>query len=101
MGKQQWAWDEKKDQANLIKHKIPFELAVRVFNDPLHVTIPDPCEGEERWRTFGQIQGVLILVVHTEPDETAASAPRLGRIISARRATSNERRLFEETIYDC
>lgn len=101
MAVQHWLWDERKDQANLIKHKIPFELAIRVFNDPLHVTVSDPCEDEERWRTFGQIQGVLILVVHTEPDEQAGGRLRPGRIISARRATSNERRLFEETVYDC
>lgn len=98
MGQIHWIWDERKDKANLIKHKIPFALAVRVFDDPLHVTIPDPCEDEVRWRTFGQIQGVLILVVHTDPFEELGEI-HPGRIVSARRATSNERRLVEEAIH--
>lgn len=94
-----WAWDDAKNQANYAKHGIRFELAARVFNDPLHVTVPDPCDHEERWRTFGLIQGVLILVVHTDPIEVDGVVLKDGRIISSRRATSKERQLYENCLW--
>lgn len=94
-----WTWDDAKSASNKIKHKLGFDLAVYAFDDPLHITLPDPCEGEERWRTFGQIQHVLILVVHTDPLLDNGRVLKPGRIISARRATSHERRLYEESIY--
>lgn len=35
-------WDEEKANANLRKHKVSFEEAKTVFNDPLLMTFPDP-----------------------------------------------------------
>ena len=95
-----WAWDQAKNLTNHSKHGIRFELAVRVFEDPLHVTLPDPYELEERWRTFGEIQGVLILVVHTDPIEIEGVVLKAARIISSRKATSKERKLYENYLYD-
>jgi uncharacterized protein len=44
-----FVWDEAKNRANKAKHGLSFELAKRVFADPLHVSIPDLHEhGEER-----------------------------------------------------
>ena len=34
-----WDWDNDKALINLRKHNIPFELAIRVFQDPLHNSI--------------------------------------------------------------
>ena len=62
-----FAWDEPKSRQNLAKHRVSFGLAKRVFDDPLHISIPDPHESEERWRTLGLVRGVVILLVRFTP----------------------------------
>jgi len=84
-------WDPDKSGANLKKHGISFHEAATVFGDPLAITFNDPDHsiGEHRFLTFGHSStNQLIAVVHTE---------RLGktRIISARRATKQEREIYE------
>ena len=91
-----WTWDPDKDRANRRKHGLNFETAARVFADPFAVSEQDRVEdGEARWQTIGLIDGMLIvLVAHTyrvESDGTIAV-----RIISARRASSPERRRYEQ-----
>ena len=94
-----WTWSPEKDSVNRSKHGFGFDLAAKVFDDPLHVSDIDPHSDGDRWRTLGAIKGVVVLVVHTDPhlDGDRLIAP--GRIISARKATANERRLFSEAIY--
>ncbi len=90
-----WTWTNEKAEVNLKKHGVSFELAVRVFGDPMAVSVPDPYPGEERWRTIGQPSStspVVLLVVHTWPMDEDGQ----GRIISARRAEPHERRAYEE-----
>lgn len=89
-----WAWDPRKDAANQTKHGVSFGLAVEIFNDPLHLSEPDPHPDGNRWITMGRVGPVILLVVHTltEPDLA------FGRIISARRATAQERKQYEEGI---
>jgi hypothetical protein len=92
-------WDEAKNLSNQRKHDgVSFEEARHVFDDPLHVSAPDRIEGgEQRWQTVGAVQGFLILVVAhtvTEEDDDGESAEVI-RIISARRATTRERRRYE------
>jgi len=87
-------WDEKKNRINKRKHHLGFEDALYVFADPFAVTRCDNNEKEDRQQILGQINGILmVLVVFTirkgEPDEII-------RIISARKATQAERRLYEE-----
>ena len=91
-----WVWDPEKNAANLTKHRISFATAVRVFDDPLHLSMPDPHPDENRWRTLGLIGSVLVLVVHTWPDELPDEAEPVGRIVTARKATAHERRAYEE-----
>lgn len=64
-------------------------------DDPLAASQPDPSPDEERWQTIGMIGGVVVFVVHTwpQPDTTGEE---IGRIISARKATSHERKAYEE-----
>ncbi len=90
-------WDSRKDTANRRRHRISFDLAREVWDDPLHVTTFDRIDanGEWRWHTFGEIDGILILVVHTYPDPDDEAQIR---IISARKATPHERRRYEEEI---
>ncbi len=88
----QFEWDDKKAQSNKRKHGITFGEASTIFGDPLSITIPDPAHliGEDRFITIGtSANGKLIVIVHTERDDII-------RIISARNATRNERRQYEQ-----
>lgn len=89
-----FTWDELKDRSNRRKHGISFETATRVFLDPLHISLQDRIvDGEERWQTIGMVDGMLlILVVYTVIDDNE----ELIRIISARKATRQERIEYEE-----
>ena len=84
-------WSAEKAAANLAKHRVSFDEASTVFGDPLAVTIndPDSSTDENRLLTKGISTGWRLLVVaHTY-------AGGVIRIISARRATRNERRQYE------
>jgi uncharacterized DUF497 family protein len=89
------AWDEAKSRANRLKHRVSFETARLVFDDPLHVSVPDRHEhGEERWKTIGLVGSVVILVVaHTYGEE---NGEEIVRIISARKATKSERGRYQD-----
>ncbi len=57
-------WDWEKAKRNLAKHGVAFELAEFVFDDPLHILIPDRFEdGEQRWHAVGMVGSVAILLV--------------------------------------
>ena len=88
-------WDAAKARANLAKHRVSFELATRVWDDPLYeITFDGIVDGEERWIAIGVVRGTTILVVvHTNPDP---EDDQRVRIVSARRATSRERRDHEQ-----
>jgi uncharacterized DUF497 family protein len=45
---------------------------------------------------MGLVGAVLLLVVHTWPEAESEGAELVGRIISARKATSRERKIYEE-----
>jgi uncharacterized DUF497 family protein len=89
-------WDERKDQRNRIKHGVSFETACLVFEDPNHLSIQDRHEeGEERWQTLGLAGGIVVLLVaHTWREED--NGEEVMRIISARKATTRERRRYEQ-----
>jgi len=90
-----WIWDTAKNRRNERIHRLSFETAIEVFNDPLSTSQPDPHEGEERWQTVGMIGDLVVFVVHTSP-ERDATGEEIGRIISARKATPHERKAYEE-----
>ncbi len=91
-----WTWDPAKDRANRRKHGLSFDTARRVFDDPLALSRLDTSsEEEERWTTVGLIGSVVVLIVHTWP-EPDGGGETIGRIISARKATPHERRVYEE-----
>jgi uncharacterized protein len=94
-----WTWDAQKNQSNQRKHGLSFEAAQYVFTDPFAVSIPDPYPGEERWRTIGLVGRVTVFVVHTWPRFDAVTEIEIGRIISARKATANERRAYEAGMF--
>jgi len=88
-------WDSDKADKNYRKHKISFEEAAQVFNDPLAFSVMDRVEnGEQRWQTIGMIGGVLVLLVaHTVQINHA----EVIRIISARPVTTKERKRYEHS----
>lgn len=94
-----WTWDEDKNLANLQKHRIRFENAMLVFDDPLAVTRGDPYPHERRLQTIGQVRSVVIVVIHTWVEPDNGSSESIGRIISARKATRRERSAYEEGTY--
>ena len=63
-------WDDRKARGSLAKHGVSFDLATRVWDDPLHVIVPDRIEdGEQRWHAIGLVGSVVVLVVvHAYPD---------------------------------
>ena len=89
----QISWRDDKAERNLRKHHIPFEKAKLVFSDPFHTSIQDRHEdGEERWQTVGMVDGqAVLLVAHTLQERDVIHV----HIISARKATKYERRLYE------
>jgi uncharacterized DUF497 family protein len=84
-------WDPEKATANLAKHGVSLAEAATVFGDPVAITYADPdhSDDEDRFVTFGQSrEGHLLVVSHADRGERT-------RIISARRATRKERKLYE------
>lgn len=94
-----FVWDEAKDRRNRSKHKVSFETARLVFDDPFAMSIRDRvAEGEERWQTVGLVGGsVVLLVAHTYVDEGDEETIR---IISARKATARERKVYAQGIQE-
>ncbi|MBF0239039.1 MAG: BrnT family toxin [SAR324 cluster bacterium] len=87
-------WDPNKASSNINKHKITFDEASTVFQDTRSLTIDDPLHSwdEERLIIIGMShKNRLLVVVHTEREDKV-------RIISARKATKNERRYYESHV---
>ena len=88
-------WDEHKNQVNLAKHGFDFVDAHLVFNIPMVVELDESENyGEDRYIGIGLLQGRVVVVVYTEPDEQTI------RIISLRKALSYERRYYEQYVED-
>ena len=88
----EFEWNLNKAAANIDKHNVSFPEAATVFDDSLSVTFPDPDHsiGESRCVIIGMsVSGLLLVVSHTDRDNRI-------RIISARRATRQEKRFYEE-----
>ena len=87
-------WDENKNTINKRKHKISFEEAQTVFSDDEALVIDDPehSEQEERFIILGMsAKANLLVVCHCyRQSETVI------RIISARKATKNEAKHYDE-----
>jgi hypothetical protein len=85
-------WDRHKTASNRTKHGISFMEAATVFRDPLGRITDDPrhSDAEQRYVILGHSRAMrLVTVMFTERGEAI-------RIISARRATQQERRDYEE-----
>lgn len=90
----EFEWNEAKRLANIRKHGIDFVDVPAAF-DRDTVTIEDDRYSytEQRFVTFGLLQGRVVAVVHTEHNDST-------RIISARKATKYEQRTYFEQLSD-
>ncbi len=85
-------WDDDKAASNLLKHKISFAGACRVFDDPRGFDEDDPDLDEQRWLKVGMVNGVILAVVYTERGFRI-------RMISARKAKSYEQDRYHRQGY--
>ena len=94
MGDTRFEWDVQKARQNQLKHGVTFEEAMSTFLDEfaLFVADPDHSSDEDRFILMGMSDtGRLLVVCHTY-----RSDDDVVRMISARRASSRERRNYEE-----
>lgn len=88
---QRFRWDMDKAQANFKKHGVRFEQACEVFFDPFVRIADATAENEAREAVIGLTGNwTLLFVVHVARERGVI------RIISARRATRLERRMYED-----
>lgn len=79
-------WDETKRLANIAKHGLDFEDAIDVFFGP-HIDEALTYPHEARRKALGPVDGSLVAVIYTWRGTSV-------RIISVRRARTNERRTY-------
>ena len=88
-------WDDEKEKSNKLKHDVSFNEAQTVFSNPLANIFDDVThsDNENREIIVGHSHPNRLLVISfIEKSETI-------RIISARRATKNERKDYEENAF--
>ena len=88
INKQLFEWDNEKAELNRQKHGISFETAALVFADENRIERYDSVhsDNEDRYITIGRVKEILFVVYTERLDKT--------RLISARRATLEERRNY-------
>ena len=88
----EFEWHEAKNQANIRKHGISFEIARLIFEGPVFTRLDTRKDyGEDRYISIGRLEQTLIVVAHT-------SRKGCVRIISARPASRKERRDYDGQI---
>lgn len=93
----QFEWDDEKEKINIVKHKLDFTTAAFVFDDENRLEIYDEnhSSDEDRYFAIGAVGSMLVIltVVFTERGEKI-------RIISARKATAKERKMYYDGYQD-
>ena len=88
----QFSWDEAKRKANIAKRGLDFADASRVFESPMVLVEDDrQAYGEQRMIGIGLLESLIVLIVHVESETHI-------RIISMRKADSNETDLYYQNI---
>ncbi len=88
----EFEWDADKAERNVEKHRVSFEEAATVFDDPMFITFVDDEHSidEERYITIGlSSRGRLLMLAHADRIDRI-------RIISARQATKKEEQFYAE-----
>ncbi len=82
-------WDADKADQNVPKHGVTFDEAVLAIRDSLAIDFDDLADPENVVTLATSPTGAILYIVSSERDDRI-------RIISARRATPHERRIYEE-----
>jgi uncharacterized DUF497 family protein len=86
--------DPAKEELNRRNHGFDFSFAEIILGDPLATMVYDRFEnGEHRWHVFARVGNTVLLIVVTYPDPSDESWIR---VIGLRKATSRERKCYEE-----
>ncbi len=85
----EFEWHNAKNDENLRKHGLDFDLARRVFDDPYLIEYDDDYPYEDRVNAIGVIDGYMVRVTYTMRGDVC-------RIISARGAERHEQRRYHE-----
>ena len=89
-------WDQNKEKSNILKHGVTFEEALYVFADLFVLSTFDDehSDDEDRYVLLGKsLNETILVVIHTFRDK---SGVELVRIISARKATKNEKKVYQK-----
>ena len=90
----EFEWDESKRQTNLRKHGLDFVDAALVFAGATLTFADDRFDYEEdRFITWGMLRDTVVVIAHTEREEAV-------HVISMRKATRNEQRLYFQGFAD-
>ncbi len=86
-------WNENKRTLNIQKHGIDFSELRESFNKPMVTKIDSRKDyGETRWIALGDMKGLVVVFVYIEKNNEI-------RLISARKATKNEQKIYYKKIY--
>ena len=85
-------WDEKKEQINIERHGVNFRIAAQIFLDDNVLQRMDDIHsfGEIRMQAIGAVNDGQVMVLTASYTERGERI----RIINARKATKQERRLY-------
>lgn len=86
----EFEWDENKNQWNIAQRGFDFAFASGIFEKPVYEEETQRDYGETRIKAIGKIEGVILCVIYTRRENRI-------RIISARKASRNERRIYSES----
>lgn len=90
----EFEWDEAKRKSNLRNHGIDFAGIEQAFEGETVTILDDRFDySEQRFVTFGLLDGRVVAIAHTETDEVI-------RIISVRKATKYEESSYFKEIAD-
>ena len=88
-------WDEEKRRSNLAKHGLDFADAEQVFRGAVFIFEDKRRSyGEQRFVALGMLNGIVVVIAFTEPDEDSI------RIISMRKAIRNEQQIYFAQLSD-
>jgi uncharacterized DUF497 family protein len=86
-------WDEEKNEQNIRNHGIDFNDAQEIFYGPtIECLDADHSAEEERYTAYGMATGRVLRVTYTMRGEVY-------RLISARKADSNDTRRYYEHVF--
>jgi len=92
----EYEWDQNKREINLIKHGLDFIISYKIYESDEKLTMPSDYKNEQRWVDIAPVGEELLVLtmVYTYREERV-------RIISLRKASKEERRLYNEKRNNC